>query len=68
MVFYSAKLAENLYWHNLQCIVLQNLWTTGKICPGKAPDRKLKLTDREIRSFRRYISKNRHSAVIDLIK
>ncbi|GBL81230.1 hypothetical protein AVEN_143561-1 [Araneus ventricosus] len=49
------------------CSIMKRLTTTGNRCPGKAPGRKLTLTDREERLFRRHIRKNRHMAVAALV-
>ena len=42
------------------CGIIKSFATTGKTCPGRVTGRKLKLSDRKVRLFLRYISKNRH--------
>ncbi|GBM38328.1 hypothetical protein AVEN_158355-1 [Araneus ventricosus] len=49
------------------CSIIKRFTTTGNSLPGKAPGRKLTLTDWEVRLFRRDIRKNRHMAVADLV-
>ncbi|GBN74003.1 hypothetical protein AVEN_37686-1 [Araneus ventricosus] len=50
------------------CSIIKRFTTTGNSCPGKAPGRKLTLTDWDVRLFRRHIRKNRHMAVADLVR
>ena len=47
--------------------IIKRCTTTGKSCPEKALCRKLRLTDREVRLFRRYISNKMHLAVANLV-
>ncbi|GBO27847.1 hypothetical protein AVEN_153824-1 [Araneus ventricosus] len=47
-------------------MIIKRLSTTGNSRTGKAPIRKLTLTDREVSLFRQHIRKNRHMAVADL--
>ncbi|GBN39683.1 Transposable element Tc1 transposase [Araneus ventricosus] len=49
------------------CSIIKRFTITGNSRPGKAPDRKPTLTDREVRLFRRHIRKNRHMAVADIV-
>ena len=48
------------------CGIIKRFTTTRKSCPGKDHGRKLKLTDRDMHLFRRYLSKIRHLA--DLVR
>ncbi|GBN44882.1 hypothetical protein AVEN_174416-1 [Araneus ventricosus] len=50
-----------------ECSIIKRFTTTGNSCPGKAPGRKLTLTNWDVRLFRRHIRKNRHMAVADLV-
>ncbi|GBM17276.1 hypothetical protein AVEN_223807-1 [Araneus ventricosus] len=49
------------------CSIIKRFTTTGNSSPGKAPGRKITLTDQEVRLFRRHIRKNRHMAVAALV-
>ncbi|GBN84086.1 hypothetical protein AVEN_78257-1 [Araneus ventricosus] len=49
------------------CNIIKRFTTIGNSRPGKASGRKLTLTDREVRLFRRHIRKNRYKAVADLV-
>ncbi|GBL75700.1 hypothetical protein AVEN_155007-1 [Araneus ventricosus] len=49
------------------CSIIKRFTSTGNSSPGKAPGRKLRLTDREVRLFRRHIRKNRHMAIAALV-
>ena len=48
--------------------IIKRLTTIRKSCPAKAPSQKLKMTDRNVHLFYRYMSKNRHMAVADLVR
>ena len=60
----QLQISQKLYLaQSTVCGIIKRSTTTGKNCPEKALCRKLRLTDREVRLFRRYISKNMHLAV-----
>ena len=50
------------------CGVIKRFATIRKSCSGKVSRQKLKLTDRNVRLFRQYLSKNRHLANADKLK
>ncbi|GBM39267.1 hypothetical protein AVEN_140318-1 [Araneus ventricosus] len=52
---------------SIVCSIIKRFTRTGNSHPGKARGRKLTLTDREVRLFRRHIRKNRHVGVADLV-